>query len=502
MAEIVETVAADSLAALRALRDRATSADLVELRLDGVRDVDVAGALAGRRRPVIATCRAAWEGGRFDGSEAERLAILVKAAELGAEFVDIEWRADRDVLDRCRALTRVIVSHHDFNGVPADLSTRVRAMRSCGAEVVKVSVTAATLLDCLTLKRAVEGGDGSHVAIAMGAAGRVTRLFPAWIGSRWTYAGTAAPGQASARELAEVYRVREATAATRVFGVAGTPLGHSASPAMHNAAFAALGMDAVYVPLETGSAHEFFEMADALALAGASVTIPLKRVLLTAAVEADPMVARIGALNTLRRGRRGWEAGNFDVPGLLAPLEARGVPLEGRRVVVLGAGGAARAAIVALRTAGADVVVAARRAEAAESLAAELSVRTAPWPPEPGWDLLVNTTPVGMWPRADASPIDERTLRAADGAVVYDLVYNPPVTQLLREAGRAGAQVIGGLEMLVAQACRQFEWWTGRTAPREVMDRAAREFVEAAHLRPDIERGTTAGSARAGDGNA
>jgi shikimate 5-dehydrogenase len=170
--------------------------------------------------------------------------------------------------------------------------------------------------------------------------------------------------------------------------------------------------------------------------------------------------------------------------------------------VVLGAGGAARAAIVALRSAGADVVVAARRTEAAESLAAELGVRTAPWPLEPGWDLLVNTTPVGMWPRVDASPIEDRTLGAADGAIVYDLVYNPPVTQLLRQAAAAGAQSIGGLEMLVAQACRQFEWWTGRTAPRDVMDRAARAFIEGIHAGSEVERRVPAGSAHAGAGEA
>jgi 3-dehydroquinate dehydratase / shikimate dehydrogenase len=498
MVQIVDTITAESLVTLRALRDRDTPADLLELRLDGVRDLDVAGALAGRRHPVIVTCRAAWEGGRFNGSEDERLAILTRAAELGAEFVDIEWQADRRALDRCRALTRIVVSHHDFDGVPADLQARIREMRGCGAAVVKVAATARTLGDCLTLKRAFEDEAGSHVAIAMGPAGRLTRLWPAWMGSRWTYAGTAAPGQVSARELADVYRVRQTTAETRAYGVVGTPLGHSASPAMHNAAFAAFGMDAVYLPLETNSAAEFFGVAEAIGLAGASVTIPLKRVLLTASVEADSVTQGIGALNTLRRGPRGWEGRNFDVAGLLAPLQARGLELRGRQAVVLGAGGAARAAVAALRSAGADVGVAARRAEAARALADELDARALGWPPEPGWDLLVNATPVGMWPRVDRSPVEESALRSADGKVVYDLVYNPPLTRLLRLAAAAGARPIGGLEMLVAQACRQFEWWTGRDAPREVMAGAARAFVEARMPAPEPGREASARALRAG----
>ncbi len=486
MVQVVETVTADSLAALRALRDRETPADLVELRLDGVRDLDVAGALAGRRRPVIVTCRPAWEGGRFDGSEEERVAVLARAAELGAEYVDIEWKADPRALARCRDLAQVILSHHDFSGVPADLASRVRAMRESNAAVVKIVVTAADLSDCLVLKQAVADDAGAHVAIAMGPRGRLTRVWPAWFGSRWTYGGSAAPGQIGTQELVDCYRVRQTTAATRAYGVAGAPLGHSASPAMHNAAFAALGLDAVYLPLETDAPADLFGVADAVGLAGASVTIPLKRALLPS-VRADDLVQRIGALNTLRRGADGWEGRNFDVAGLLAPLEARGVALRGRQAVVLGAGGAARAAVAALEAAGADVRIAARRPQAARALAAELGAQVDRWPPRSDWDLLVNTTPVGMWPCVEASPVaaDDDVWRSARGKVVYDLIYNPPETRLLQLAGAAGAQPIGGLEMLVAQACRQFEWWTGQSAPRQVMAAAARRFVTAS--RPPLE---------------
>jgi 3-dehydroquinate dehydratase/shikimate dehydrogenase len=475
MTRIVETITATHMAELIERRDRKTVADLLELRLDGVRDLDVAGALAGRRLPAIVTCRAAWEGGRFDGSEEERLQFLGQAIDLGAEFVDVEAEADWKRLPRSAA-TRLVLSHHDFSGVPADLSDRVRAMRGAGGDIVKVAVMARTLADCLTLKHAM-AGDDSRVAIAMGPAGSLTRLWPAWLGSEWTYGGTAAPGQISTLELACRYRVRATTPRTRVYGVVGKPLSHSASPAMLNAAFAACGLDAVYLPLETASADDLFMMAEAIGLAGASVTAPMKQALMTPAVRTDDLPARIGALNTLRRGAGGWEARNFDVAGFLDPLTRRSIIVRNSRALVLGAGGAARAVVWALASNGAQVAVSARRQSAAEALAAEFGVSAAPWPPAPGWDVLVNATPVGTSPDVEAMPVDAAALAQASGAVVYDLVYNPIETALMRAARAAGATAIGGLEMLVGQACQQFEWWTSQPAPRAVMEQAAQEFL-------------------------
>jgi 3-dehydroquinate dehydratase/shikimate dehydrogenase len=473
MALVCETVTASRLEELRAARDRDPMADLVELRLDGVRDLDVAGALAGRTRSVIVTCRPVWEGGRFDGSEEERLAILGEAIRLGAEYVDVEWRADRSRLPT-NERTRIVISTHDFEGVPADLASRVRAMCGQGAPIVKVAVTARRLRDCLAVKRAMAGVD-AHVAIAMGTAGQLTRVWPAWFGSRWTYGGRAAPGQLSVRVLVERYRVRRTSVATAGYGIVGCPLAHSASPAMHNAAFAAAGLDAVYVPLETPDPAEALEVADAMAMAGASVTAPLKEALCERVAPAGTLSKALGAVNTLRRGDRGWEGENFDAAAFLEPLAKRGEQLTGRAAVVLGAGGAARAVAWALKTGGARVAVAARRREQAERLAGALGIEVADWPPRPGWDLLVNATPVGTWPDEAAAPIDRDRLT---GRLVCDLVYNPRETTLMKWARAAGAAAIGGLEMLVSQACRQFEWWTGRPAPVEAIERAAREFIE------------------------
>ena len=460
------------MADLRRARDCVQDADLVELRLDGVTDVDVAGALAGRTRPVVVTCRPKWEGGRFDGDEATRLRLLAEAIRLGAEYVDVEWMADWRTLptgDR----TALVLSTHDYERVPPDLARRVRAMRAASTPFLKVAVMANRLRDCLAVREAVQGDQ--VIAIAMGSAGQLTRLCPWFTGSPWTYAGSASPGQVSARVLAGIYRVRRTTPSTTVYAIAGTPLAHSASPFMHNTAFVDAQMDAVYIPLETDDAEEFFAVADAIGLNGASVTAPLKSRVIGPQVEGDELARRIGAVNTLRRRNGRWESRNFDVAGFAAPLERRGVKLAGRRAVVAGAGGAARAAVWALKALGARVDVAARRADQAEALAREFHVTAAPWPLAGSWDVLVNATPIGTWPRNGDSPISTTEAR---GGVVYDLVYNPPETRLLSAAREAGAQTISGLEMLVAQACQQFEWWTGQSAPLTAIERGALEFVQ------------------------
>ena len=330
---------------LRARRDRADGADLVELRLDGVHDPDVAGALAGRRKPVVVTCRPAWEGGRFRGAEEERRNLLQQALELGADYVDLEWRGGFEDLIRGRQGRNVVLSMHDFERAPGDLAERYRAMRATGAEVVKVAVRARRLTDTLAL-REVGGAEAGRVIVAMGPAGVPTRVLPDRFGSCWTYAGEgAAPGQISLRRMLDEFRVRAVSDSTALYGVLGAPVGHSVSPAMHNAAFAAAGCDAVYLPLEAAGAEDFWTFARRIGLRGASVTAPFKEAVAPGLTRTDALVRRVGAVNTLRASGRGWEGINTDVPGFLEPLAGR-MTLGGSRAAVLGAGGAARGVAV------------------------------------------------------------------------------------------------------------------------------------------------------------
>jgi 3-dehydroquinate dehydratase/shikimate dehydrogenase len=467
------TVTADTTAELRRRRDAVEDADLIELRLDTVRDPTAAGALAGRSRPVIVTCRPAWEGGQFAGAEDERLAILGDAFALGAEFVDVEWRAAHAPLVERERGRRIVLSAHHYGGLPRDLEAQVRAMRATGAEVVKVAVQTHRLSDCLPLLElgAASGRTSGLVLIGMGERGLATRVLAGRFGSRWTYAGSLeSVGQATAAELLTRYAFRSIDDGTDLYGIVGSPVSHSVSPAMHNAAFRAAHVDAVYLPMPAADADDFVRFAQGLGVRGASVTIPFKVALFDRADEVHPVGRRIGAINTLRMTDGRWMAGNTDASGFVAPLRDR-VPLDGVRASILGAGGSARAVAVALGSSGARVTVHARDRARAADVAMLVGGETGRWPPPRGtWDLLVNCTPIGMYPDVEASPIP---IEALGGGTVYDLVYNPPVTKLLSDAAAAGCGTINGLEMLVAQAAEQFEWWTGRRAPAGIMREAA-----------------------------
>ena len=485
-AKLCVTVTADTTAELRTKRDQVSDADMVELRLDIVKDPSAAAALAGRKKPVIITCRPKSQGGHFNGSEEERRAILSEALSLGAEYVDLEWKGScADLMERTGG-RRIVMSHHDFEGVPSDLDDLARAMLASGAEVVKLAITARDLRDNVTLRNIGKNTRVPMSLVAMGDAGLPSRVLATWIGSCWTYAGdAAAPGQISERLMHDEYRFRRIGARTAIFGVLGRPVSHSVSPVMHNAAFRSAHLDAVYLPLAASDFDDFMEFANAAGLAGASVTAPFKVDAFERADECDPVSRRIQSVNTLRREGNRWLGCNTDVTGFLSPLKPL-MQLPGARASILGAGGAARSVAVALASAGVKVTISARRPEQAQSVAALTGAAVSAWPPDPAsWDLLVNATPVGTAPNAGNSPLPADYL--FHGGLVYDLVYNPPHTRLLQDAMRAGCRTIGGLDMLVAQAQAQFEWWMGRRPADKVMRDAALARLQTAESAQSAE---------------
>jgi len=459
------------MAELIAARDAVTRADLVELRLDGVEDVDLAGALRERSRPAIVTVRPTWEGGRFDGSEETRKELLRQALDGGAEYVDVEWRAGfADVISRDPR--RAVVSSHDFQGVPADLDSRATAMRQTGAGTIKIAIPAERLSDALVLLPIA--ADGNTVVIAMGDAGLPSRLLASRFGSRWTYAGHAvAPGQIPASRMIDEFRFRSIGPETAIYGVVGNVGLHSKSPVMHNAAFEAAQLDAVYVPLRAADFDDFLSFADAMQVQGVSVTIPFKLDALRAARDADALTRQVGAANTLRRDGHEWHATNTDVEGFLEPLQsAYPGSLTRARASVIGAGGSARAVAVALASRGADVTIHARRREQASEVAHVSGASIGAWPPPGGsWDLLVNCTPLGGANARHESPLPGGPFT---GKLVYDLTYGEQESPLLREAREAGCLTLDGLPMLVAQAEHQFEWWIGQQPRPGVMEAAVR----------------------------
>jgi shikimate dehydrogenase len=276
------------------------------------------------------------------------------------------------------------------------------------------------------------------------------------------------------------------SASAALYGLIANPAGHSVSPAMHNAAFRAGGLDAVYLPLQAVDADDVLAAASRIGLRGASVTIPFKVDLLPHC-QADLLSARVGAVNTLRWDADALQGRNTDVEGLLRPLHSLG-NLQGLRATILGAGGAARAAAIALADAGVAVTVCARRLDRAQAVAHNAGAAAAPMPPAPGsWDLLVNATAAGMYPHVNDTAWPHGRF---DGRLVYDLVYNPPDTRLLRDARAAGCATLGGVEMLVAQADAQFRFWTGQAPAPGVMHRAAlarlAQFAAPRPARPSV----------------
>jgi 3-dehydroquinate dehydratase/shikimate dehydrogenase len=453
---------------LRRARDAAVGADLVEVRLDGVDRPDAAGALEGRLRPVIVTCRPAWEGGAFQGSESERRQILHEAITAGAEFVDLEMRADfTQDLARLRRGRGVVLSLHASGDHRPNVAETVSTLLSTGTEVVKLAYEAKSLMDTLPLYELARHPDFEHethrrVVIAMGEPGTSTRVLAARLGNRWTYAGEGiAPGQMTPSRLLGEYRYRRIRADADLYGVVGNPVAHSLSPAMHNAAFEHYGMNAAYVGLAARDVDDFVQFARAMNLRGASITAPFKVAMLNRVDSHDSLAAQVGAINTLQVKGEQWLGSNTDVAGFVTPLKGR-MALKGTRAVVLGAGGAARAVAVALKREGAAVAVCARRDDQARQVAQVVGVKAIAFPPAPGtWDVLVNATSAGSRPD-DASPVAGVRL---DGEIVFDLVYSPAETALIRQARDAGCWTIGGIEMLIGQAERQFETWTGQAPP-------------------------------------
>jgi len=434
---------------------------------------------------AICTCRRKANGGHFAGSLAAELDILLKAAEAGCQLVDLEVESAEEVTrpafkkfrENLRALrTGLLISFHDFTRTKG-LSQAADRIAVFAPDFVKVVSTARTLADNLAVLKLIEERSLATqvVGIAMGEEGLISRVLGPRAGAAFTFAASAngvetAPGQLTARALNDAYRFQQIDRATHLFGVAGNPIAHSLSPLMHNTAFRKEAVNAVLLPLKVRALNDLLTVVRELPLAGVAVTMPLKQEVLPHLANMDVFTKRIGACNTLRVGADGKIVGfNTDVAGIVRPLAKR-LKLKGARVAVLGAGGAARAAVFGLAGEGAEVfivnrthekAVALARASKTKSLKHELLAKNR-------FDVLINSTTCGMKGSKQALPIEENELNAS---LVFDMVYNPLETPLLKLARSRGLHVVTGLEMFIQQGARQFEIWTGKPAPEAEMQR-------------------------------
>jgi 3-dehydroquinate dehydratase / shikimate dehydrogenase len=495
MAKICVPVCVRRIDELKAATQQAAGlGDLVELRLDCLEDpeaaLEVVRELVDQRGvDLIVTMRAPDQGGAGSHSYETRRSFWKRAKELPKVLFDVEFEFLNRSPDLALDLNRVICSHHDFTSLPAGLNQLYESMAASSAKVIKIAAQAADAVDCLSIFQLLDRArtEGRQlIAIAMGPAGIMTRVLGPSRGSFLTYgsidneSGTA-PGQLTARDLRELYRIDQIDSQTQIFGIIGKPVGHSLSPIIHNAAFTAGGINAVYLPMEVQDAIAFMRrMAHPKTreldwnLRGISVTAPHKATVMQFLDSIDPTAKDIGAVNTIVAKDSRLLGYNTDAEGFVSPLRTKLGDLRDARCAVIGSGGAARAVLWALRKEGAEATLVARNRERANDLAQRFKAACPPQRPEKfnGFDVVINATPMGTrGPTANETPATAEQLRGV--RLAYDLVYNPSETRFLHEAREAGCETLGGIEMLLAQAVEQFKLWTGGEPDREVMRGAA-----------------------------
>src|SRR5438477_357042 len=397
------------------MAELAPVADLFEIRADRVIDLDLLTILRARTRPIILTCRPVSQGGAWDDEDPRRRLTLLEAVKRGFDYVDIELRSGFvDVMVEM-VEEGLVVSHHDVQGTPEDLDSLYREMSDLGADVAKIVVTPRSIADVGRLlefaARVRDNGGPPLIALALGPLGTLTRILAGRYGAPFTYASAAAgaesaAGQVPAALMGDLYRVRSVTAETKVYGVLGREVTRSLSPVLHNRALEARGLDAVYVPLQAEALPPFMDALPALGLSGFSVTNPYKVEILEHLDEVEEPAALCGSVNTVVVHDGVLRGSTTDGTGVLVPLKKR-MDVKGRAVVILGAGGAARAAALSLGRKGARVTVLARDRQRAAEVASAVGCASGALAEAAthAWDVLINATPVGSGCAAGQTPL-------------------------------------------------------------------------------------------------
>ncbi|KAL2563369.1 hypothetical protein GLYMA_20G230300v4 [Glycine max] len=484
------------------VKGKELGADLVEARLDFLNDFHptqhLPSLINNRPLPILITYRPIWEGGEYDGDESQRQDALRLAIELGSEFVDVELKvADefyKSIGGKKAESVKIIVSSHNLESTPSveEIGNLAARIQATGADVVKIATTALDITDCARLFQVLVHSQVPMIGIAMGEKGFISRVLCAKFGGFLTFgsieAGAiSAPGQTTIKELLDLYNFRQIGVGTKVHGVIGNPIGHSKSPHLYNPAFKSVGFDGIYLPLLIDNVSDFLNTYSSPDFVGYSYTIPHKQNGLRCCDEVDPIAKAIGAISCMiKRPNDGRLIGyNFDYLGAIAAIEERlhlqdsngrsisgCSPLYGKLFVVMGAGGAGKALAYGGKEKGARVVVANRTYAKAKELATKVGGEAITlselesFHPEQGM-ILANTTSVGMKPKIDLTPIPKEALKHY--SLVFDAIYTPKLTRLLREAQETGAAIVYGTEMFINQAFMQFEMFTKLPAPKQHM---------------------------------
>lgn len=501
MAESVDKMLVDMAKA------KASGADLVEIRLDSLNDFspyrDLQALLTRCPLPSLVTYRPSWEGGQYDGDENERLDVLRLAMDLGANYIDVELQAAREFNNSIHGKKpqkcKIIVSSHNYQSTPSveDLGNLVAKIQATGADIVKIATTALDITDVARIFQITVHSQVPIIGLVMGERGLISRVLCAKFGGFLTF-GTlesgivSAPGQPTINDLLNLYNFRQLGPDTKVYGIIGKPVGHSKSPILYNEAFKSVGFNGVYVHLLVDDVAKFFQTYSSCDFTGFSCTIPHKEAAVRCCDDVDPVAKSIGAVNcVIRRQNDGKLFGcNTDYVGAISAIEdglreklnvssSSSSPLAGKFFVVIGAGGAGKALAYGAKEKGAKVAIANRTYDRAKELANTIGADALSladlenFHPEDGM-ILANTTSIGMQPKVDETPVSKHALRYY--SLVFDAVYTPKITRLLREAEESGATTVSGLEMFIGQAYEQFERFTGLPAPKELFRRTMSKY--------------------------
>ncbi len=459
---------------------------LVELRIDCLRrEPDLKRILKTRPTPLVFTIRRGADGGLWRGNEDKRQQLLREAVALGVDYIDLEM----DVAPKIRRFgkTKRIVSYHNLKTTPVDVQDVAEKCEEFDPDVVKIATSALTLAEASRVLHLATNAKGPMIPIAMGEIGVFTRILGRKYGAPFTYSGfnperVFAAGMIPYRTLEVDYSYEQINAKTEIYAVIGDPIEQSLSPAVHNAAFRALGLNKVMVPIlvPSGELPSFFKELLWLDLKGCSVTIPHKQDLVPLLQQCEGSVERTGACNTIVFGAAGVRVGyNTDYRAAMGSLEtAMGgessdestSPLLDKHVLILGAGGVARSIARGVARRGANVTITNRHDDRANQLAEELGCRAVPWSTRASTvtDVIINATPVGMYPNVDDTPLPPAAFSRA-GLVVFDTIYHPENTMMLKLARERGCTTVNGADMFLRQAALQFKLYTGQDAPVDVM---------------------------------
>ena len=464
-------------------------ADIVELRIDYIPELQNAEAcieesLKRKTKPVIITNRPEREGGKFNGSEQDRLHLLQKAIDLGADYVDVEYDSIKQITRRNSS--KIIISHHNFKETPHNLSKIYDDICQQKPDIVKIVTYANDIIDNIRIFELLKSAQIPTISFCMGEFGYISRILTSKFGGFLTFASLekgkeSAPGQLTVDELSKIYHFKEINKETKLYGIIGNPVSHSMSPAIHNAAFIEKGLNNVYVPLKIANIDAFMRECRKIDFQGFSVTIPHKESVLPFLDDLDHTARKIGAINTIVNRKGKLTGYNTDcmaaVMGLEYSMKKANETLNNKKVSIIGAGGAARAIAFGLKEKGCDITIFNRTIERAEKLSHDVKCKFESFEEihQIDSDILINTTSIGMFPNVDQTPVSKDILK--EGMIVFDAVYNPIETRLLREANENGCHTVNGLSMFINQAAEQFRLWTNIDAPIELMTKVVKEML-------------------------